>query len=226
MNALRFLNAADRQAVEQAIAESEKQSAVQIVCAVATESGRYDRAEAFIGFLCALVGLVLVNIFYTELVQVDQQWGSTPAPLIWQFMAVAGGFVAGQLAASYLHPLRRLLVSHAEMEAEVARAGALVFHQQRLANTPLRGGVLIYVSLFERRVLILADQAAMAVLDQAGVEALRDLAVERLRRRQYRATLVDVVQEVGQRLCGAFENAGAIEAAALPNELLLVHPRP
>ena len=48
--------------LEQAIAGVEQQTSAEIVCAVATESGRYDRAEAIFGILFAVLTLVVVNL--------------------------------------------------------------------------------------------------------------------------------------------------------------------
>ena len=60
--ATRYLNPGEIQELETAIASVEQETSAEIVCAVATESGRYDRPEAMVGILFAVVSLLLFNL--------------------------------------------------------------------------------------------------------------------------------------------------------------------
>lgn len=224
-NATRFLTPDEKAAVESAIVEAEQSSAVEIVCAVATESGRYDRAESIVGLGVGVLALWLVNTVVGAPQAGSGAWGTGLAPFLWQVAAVVAGFVGGSVLASYVHPLRRMFTPAREMEQEVARAASHVFCSRRLTSTLGGGGVLIYVSLFERRVVVLADEGARNALGEDGIGALRDVAVRELRNGQRAGTLLETVRAAGQRLQGAFTLDGA-EADELPNEVLLLHPRP
>jgi uncharacterized membrane protein len=61
MNANTFLTASQRKELEAKIQEVETRTSAEIVCAVATESGRYDRAESLVGLLAALLALCLTH---------------------------------------------------------------------------------------------------------------------------------------------------------------------
>lgn len=225
MNARAFVSTEEKRAIEGAIADAERECSAEIICAVATESGRYDRAEAVAGLFTALVGLWVVNAILAGPVNSAGSWEAASVPFLWQVAGVVAGFIVGNVAAAAVHPLRRLLVGKREMVAEVARAASHVFHQRRLASTHLRGGVLVYISLFERRVVILADEGAKAALGNEGINELRDLAVEKLRQGNRAGTLLDTVKNVGTHLAGAFSDEKSPESE-LPNDLLLLHPRP
>ena len=223
-----------RRCIAEAIATAEAQTSAEIVCAVATESGRYDRAEGICGILVAVISLGLTNFFvmgdYSGATAsgqgVSHSW-SDPVGLglFGQIVAICLGYVAGNLLASYCQPLRRLFVSNREMEDETARSASRVFLSQRVRSTRQAGGVLIYVSLFERRVVVLADDGIMQHDGQAVVETARDTAIAALRVGKFVETFVTTIAGIAGRLQQVLPVEGKNDDE-LPNELRSFHPRP
>lgn len=217
------LDEAARARVTLAVATAEKRTSAELVCAVATESGRYDRAEAIVGLGGALLGLTGLHLAHAPALG---SWAPAEAvPLAWQAGVVAGGFALGNLLASHAHLLRRMCTSRGEMDEEVERAANHVFHTQRLGATRSRGGVLVYVSLFEREVVVLADQGAFAALGEPGVDAVRDLAVARLAAGDLPGALVAAIEALGDRLAASLPRAPD-DTDELADAVLLIHPRP
>ena len=220
-----FLAPARQEAIQAAVAAAEERTSAEIVCALATESGRYDRAESLAGLAFALFTLAVANAVALG-VNAEGSWSDPRAlPFPWQCLCVAGGFLAGSVAASYLHPLRWLFTTRREMEAEARRAAHFLFAARGLQRTAGRGGLLIFVSLFERRVLILADDGILTPLGQPFLDRLRDAAVAELRagRRAETFTLpLDIaLPELERHLP---RQPG--DKNELPNQLLVLHPRP
>jgi len=224
MNAKRFLSKRERATLEEAVAAAERRTAAEFVCAVATESGRYDRAESMVGLAVSLLGLGIVQLGFSWTPS-DSWIEARAVPLALQAMAVVAGFVAGSVLASYAHPLRRLFVSATERDAEVARAASHVCAVSRLASTRQRGGVLVYVSLFERRVVVLADTGAARPLGENGLDALRNMATERLVRGKRLEAFSDTVAAAAERLAPALP-AEAVNPDELADALRVFHPRP
>jgi putative membrane protein len=131
--------------------------------------------------------------------------------------------------ASYWHPLRRLAAREREMDDEARRAAAYVFAQAALSSTSGRTGLLVYVSLFERRVVVLGDERSSCALSDEGIEALRDTAIDHLRQREFATTFVETVRRAGRKLAemlpAATGGAGA-DTDELANRLWVFHPRP
>jgi putative membrane protein len=226
ITALNYLDEPQRQQVAETIAEAEEQTAADILCAVATESGRYDRAESLIGLLVALLLLGVANITHAQLALPAGDWGvPSRLPFAVQAAAVVLGFLVGLFIASHWHGLRRLFVSQAEMDEETARAASHVFSDLRLGLTRQRGGLLVYVTLFEREVVILADRIATQAIDQSTLAKLRDIAVAKLKVGRRLEAMVDTVQAAADSLrqnLPADENEGSV----LPDQLICIHPRP
>ena len=224
MDARRFLNSEDSARLEQAVARAERSTAAEFVCAVATESGRYDRAESVVGLAVAVAALGLTHAILTRAPSGSWEPGS-PVAVGWLALAVVAGWIAGSVLASYVHPLRRLFVGRHEIEEEVARSASHVFSVARLTSTRAHGGVLVYVSLFERRVVVLADSGAGTALGAGGIEALRDLAVARLRAGDRMGTFAATVAAAAERLAPVLP-ATADNPDELPDALVVFHPRP
>ncbi len=220
-----YLNRMERDAVEQAVAAAEECTSAEIVCAVATESGRYDRAESLCGLVLGLIAMGVVQGRAGFAPAESGSWAAQGAAIGWLALAVVAGFVAGSILASYWHGLRRLLVSEHEMEEEVAGAAARVFALERIGSTRGKAGVLLYVSLAERRVVVLADAAAMTLLGRQGLDELRDMAVTRLRDGRRADTFVDTIIAAAKRLAPALPPETG-DANELANRLRLYHPRP
>jgi len=250
-----FLDQGQVAELEQAIAGVEKQTSAEIVCAVATESGRYDRAEAIFGILFAVLTLVVVNLVVItrgngsdKLATVERggandSWTTEEMDRLleqvdsaefegveftWQMVSLLAGFVVGNLIASYWYPVRRLLTGSVEKEAEVSRSAAFVFAQQRVASTRGEGGLLIYLSLYERRAVVLADEGAIKATGQQFIDDLRDQVVSGLRSGTAATAITEVVRAAGVVLSEKMpqDAAAGPDENELSNRVILIHPRP
>jgi len=221
INAAKVISEADCKRIQERIASLEKVTDAEVVCAVATESGRYDRAESVCGLLVGLLALISSN----KLLALGGWDSPDNLALGWQVTTVVVGFVLGSILSSYWHPLRRLFVSQNQMAEEVRRSVHQVFCLKGVGGTRHRGGVLIYLSLFERRLEVLSDQALAEKLSQADLEAIRDAVLEQIRAGQFAGGLLAGLDSAEERLARMLP---ATEAASesLSNELILFHPRP
>jgi putative membrane protein len=226
MDAETFLDDDDREAIIDAIERAETRTAAEIVCAVSTESDRYDRAESVAGLGCGLVFLGLLHALTAQMQATEGSWDTVPGPSFgWESAAVVVGFVIGSVVASYWHDLRRLLVRPAHLDGAVERTAWRVFGMQGVRDTSRESGVLIYVSLFERRVSVLADDRAREILGDEGVEELKDLAADHLEEGGGRETFVRIIERAADLLAPELP-AGDQDPDELDNKMLVFHPRP
>lgn len=221
VHALNQFSEEERTRVAQRIGEVETGTDAEIVCAVATESGRYDRAESLCGILFSLIFLISAHK-----VMASGSWEETVSvPLSLQALLVALGFLLGNWLASYVHGIRRLFVSRQEMIAEVDRSAHALFSVQGIGETRHAGGILIYLSLFEHRVEVLGGKTVMEKLEHADLEAIRDAILVEARRGQFAEGILAGIDRASSRLCDVLPASGQ-SGEELNNELLLFHPRP
>jgi putative membrane protein len=217
-----FLDEAGRTEVEAAILEAEKLSSVEIACVVATESGRYDRAEGLVGILFGLVGLGLADNLWLGRSGVGSWQGASPMAVL--ALGIVLGYAFGNVLASILHPVRRLLVPRQEMDEEVTRGAAAAFTRLRVGTTAAGTGLLVYVSLFERQVVILLDQAVRQAAGQELADKLCAKAVEGLKAGGGAEVLAELVQEASRTLAKSLPPT-EYDQDELSNRVLVLHPR-
>ncbi|HVS20327.1 MAG TPA: hypothetical protein VHD88_00690 [Pyrinomonadaceae bacterium] len=147
MSHAKFDQAGD--AIAQAVRDIEKTTDAEIVIVVRGRSGSYRHADYLCGALLAFIGLLFVLLspfdFHTYWVPVD----------------VALLFVIGAFVSSRSDVIRRLLTTDAS-RVKAARAGATaMFYEAGIANTHAENGMLIYLSLLERQMEVIADRAIL-----------------------------------------------------------------
>jgi putative membrane protein len=135
--------------IAQAIREIEKQTNAELVVVVRGRSGTYRHADYLFGAIVALIGLVFVLFspieFHTYWIPFD----------------VTVLFIAGAWISSRGDWIRRRFTTR-KFRAEAARTGAsAMFYEAGIANTFAENGMLVYLSLLERRLEVIADRGIL-----------------------------------------------------------------
>jgi putative membrane protein len=214
----------DKRAVSEAIADAEKQTSGEIVPVVATQSGRYDRAEDTVGLLVALVGVTIVWLCFQGVApsQADWETGAAVAvglPIVLATILVC--FAVGAALATYLPMIARPFLWSREIDEEVQRGARQAFFDCRVRRTQEGTGILIYVSLYERRVRIIGDDSLSARIDQEQWDAVKDLIVAGIRGGGLTEGLCAGIRKCGELLAEHFPIAPD-DVNELTNELRLI----
>jgi putative membrane protein len=164
----RQFDAAAARRVGDAVRDLESRSSAELVVEIRMRSGSYAHADA--RFAAALVLLSLVVLVYMP-------WVVPPVAVVLDAIAI---YVAGIAVARRSTTLRRLFSTPRERQQAVQTHAAALFHQRGIANTSGETGVLLYVSLLERRMEVLADRGLLQkVAAHEGNAALAELHAER-----------------------------------------------
>ncbi len=200
MSRIRFDQAAG-EALAQAVRDIEKNSDAEIVIVVRGRSGTYRHADYLCGAVIAFVGLVFVLLspfeFHTYWVPID----------------VLALFIAGAFVSSRTDFIRRAFTTK-DFRAKAARTGAAaMFYEAGIANTSAENGLLIYLSLLERRLEVIADRGILK-----AVPALKwnnsVFELKRIGKKPEPENLVKAVRDLGRLLAEHMPATGEN-----PNEL-------
>ena len=199
------LSTADRARVRQAVERAERGTAGEIVPFVVGRSGRYEVAVwrgACLAAAVALAGTLLFLRLYGgwALAWLYDPWG--PA-----LVAAAAGALGG-LATAHLPPLRRRLAGAARLDRAVRRRAARAFVEEEVFDTGERTGILLFVSVFERRIEVLADAG---IHWRVGAGAWREV-VELVRHGLADGRLADGLVAAIER-CGELLDRAGVDAA-------------
>ncbi len=166
MHVATFFKDSDLEAVKAAVHEAEARTAGEIVPYVVGESDDYHVAVwrgATFGALGGALGAALVHAL-------GGLWGGWFAA--WVVAPTALGCVLGFLAAAYIPAVRRALVDSQTMDHSVRRRAEAAFLHEEVFRTRDRTGILVLLSLFERRVVILGDTGINALVQQHEWDAI------------------------------------------------------
>lgn len=189
-----FFSESDLRRIDEAVRDAEARSRGEIVVVAAPASGDYPGAAwtgACLGALGSLLALVLVHWF-------GDFWG-VGSPL-WALLAAAGGAGGGYLAVVGSDSLRRLLVPDAVLERQVDLAARAAFLDHEVFATRDRSGVLLYLSLFEHRVEVLADSGVEAVVEPGEWDAIVAGIVRGIKEGRATDALLEAIGRCGEIL--------------------------
>ncbi len=140
----------EREALRLAVADLERRTTAEIVPFVVARSDSYTGAAWKGATLGALAAALMAAALHRAL----DVWGLDP--LVWVAVPPAAGASLGWLLAR-LPVLTRALTGNERIDEQVRRRAEAAFLAENLAATVSREGLLLFVSLFERRVLVLPD---------------------------------------------------------------------
>lgn len=140
-----FLEGETRQRAAHVICDIESETSVEVVVSVSKAAKSYWRTDVAFGAAVALIVLAILLLSPTP------YW----APLIPLDTLLAFGL--GTLLCRHVPPLRRALLGQRRLQANVQAAARRAFERQGIDKTRDRSGLLVFVSLFERRVELLTD---------------------------------------------------------------------
>lgn len=196
-----FFTDAERDQIEACVREAESKTSAEVVVAVATASGRYDRAEDIAGLWCGLIALVIAY-FALPFPQDIPDWGFSILHVRWLILAgaVLVGFIAGAALATYWLDLRRLFTPAKQMKEEAALRARQVFYDTRVHHTAGASGLLIFLSLYEHQTVLLADNAVLKALPSGMLNDLCRSITQGLKEGRGVDAICDAIREAGDRL--------------------------
>lgn len=150
MNIDKILTDEFKNKIKNAVQDAEKQSGGEVVVHIAQESDGYNNIYSAVGFFSAFIGSFIFILLYRFIELV-----SSNSPYF-----IAAVFLLPLLIISLLYlirPLRLLFTSKDQMDYYVNLKAKEAFLDNEVFNTEDRAGILIYISLFEKRVVVLAD---------------------------------------------------------------------
>ena len=208
---------ADRQRIAAAIEAVETTSSGEIVPYVILRSAPYPVVPWRGGALGALVGTVLVALIRTAPAPAPAAFALSQDGLAVLIIAACG--LIGALAASRIPPLTRRLAGDTAMREAVHQRAVQVFVDEEVFATRHRTGILLVVSLMERRVEVLADAGINVRVGDGDWHNVTACIRTGIENGQLADGLVDAIHQCGQLLMQYGFAAEADDQDELPNRL-------
>jgi len=189
-----FLSETDRQAVDDAVAAAEAGTAGEIVCMIVSSSYHYPMANVLGGVALGLpLALLATHILGAWL------WIGTSD--MWLFLGLFTLlFALGHWLMGHVAGLKRRFIARREIEAEVEEAAITAFFRHGLYRTRDANGVLLFISVFERKVWLLADAGIHAKVPQGEWDALVSRVTRGIGRGERSQAICEAIGTIGELL--------------------------
>lgn len=190
--AVGVLSDADRAAVRDAVAEAEQRTVGEILPVVLERSDPHPAAEWLASVCFLLVGSALLVTWLP--------WDRPPLLLLCQLAMGASGFGLARALPGF----KRVFIFEDRATAVAMEQAFQEFYANGLQKTEAATGVLLFVSLLEHRVVILADEGINAKVAAEVWKSTDDAILRGIQRASLRDGLIDGIHEAADVLAEHF----------------------
>ena len=195
MRAEKYFTAEEQEKIQQAVAAAEQRTSGEIVPMIVGASSRY--AESNVTGL--IVGLALGS---AAAIVWGDPWGYIHAELVWPVCGAALG-----LLLSHVPAIKRILIPTARVLEAVHTRSLAAFTAHGLHYTKAHTGILIFVSLFEHRVVVLADRGINEKTQPGTWDGIVGIITSGLKSKNGCAAFCAAIEQCGKILAEHFPRA-------------------
>lgn len=192
--AQQFLTETEQNTISALVQEMEQQTSGEIVPMVVSASHSYPTAMTYGATALALPLSLLLMPVVGGLLWLGSQnvW-----IFISLFLAFYGLFYELVRRFSWL---KRLFLARSQIEAEVQEAAITSFFTERLYKTKEENGILIFISVLEHKVWVLADAGINARIDPGQWQDIIALITTGIKAKRQSTAICEAIRQIGQLL--------------------------
>ncbi len=167
--------AEDLERIKSAVRKAEENISGEIVPVFVERSGYYSIANyrgALIAAAAVFLAIIVVDRYVPDLSIYDP---------LFIFIAVALGGLLGAIGTHSIEPLKRVMLSQTHMDQATRKRAENAFLEEEVFNTRHRTGIMIFISFFEREVIVMADRGISKVVDQKEWDKLVRNIIDHIR---------------------------------------------
>jgi len=196
--AQKFLTPGEYDQINAAVAAAEKKTAGEIVCMIQSASYHYPMSDVVGAATLALpTALALTPLLGGWL------WMGTQN--MWFFLSIlVPAFALFHWVVKNCPWLKRFFISNREIAEEVEEAAITSFFKHGLYRTKDGTGILIFISVFERKVWVLADSGIDAKVSNDHWRSVIAGITEGIRNKQAAASICQAITTMGRTLAEHF----------------------
>ncbi|AGF78875.1 putative membrane protein [Desulfocapsa sulfexigens DSM 10523] len=192
--AQKFFSADEQKQISDAVHLAELKTSGELVPMLVCESHSYPLAAVRGGTLVASIGALLGSPM------VARQFWLEPTN-VWVFLALfVPLFLLTHFLIKIFPGLKRWFLSSSEKDEEVQNSAFAAFFTEKLYKTKDANGILIYISLLERRAWIIADSGINKRIPQEKWQDAVAVITDGIRRKEQCQALCKAIAMVGDIL--------------------------
>ena len=189
-----FVSQTDQERIKKTVAAVEQKTSGEVVCMIVPSSYHYPLASVFGATTVALPLSLLCTHFIGGWIWIGTQ-------NMWLFIGLFTIlFTLGGWLFNRFPLLKHPFISRREINAEVEEAAITAFFRQGLYRTRDANGVLLFISIFEHRVWLLADKGIHAKVPDNEWKSLVDRITQGIFSGRAVGAICDAIEVIGELL--------------------------
>ena len=184
-----YLKSEDIEKITQAIKNAEKSTAGEIVPMIVNRSSTVGHVPVLIFTLLTALFFML-NGFEHQAKLIGGQW-------FWYLADIALILILTAIFSRF-PCLQRLLTPHADQALQVNARSIIEFYESNIQNTRDATGILIFISMFEHRAVVLADKAINEKVDKNTWNNICDDLITGIKQKKLGKAISEAVLECGK----------------------------
>jgi putative membrane protein len=203
-----FFTEAEKEKLRAAVRDVESRTIGEVVAMVVDASDDYPEAEIIGGiFLSILISLILTFLFFH-------------ASIFWFLPISLVLFLPSKLLLCRLTWLKKPFLGADRKEEAVRTRAFVAFHEHGLDKTRQNTGLLFFLSLFERKVHILADRGIYSKIGQETLDRYARIIAQGIKEGRACDALCQAIQDMGQLLSTHFPTVAG-DTNELPDTVII-----
>lgn len=199
----------ERLLIKNLIKEAEKKTVGEVVPIIVHRSDEYPAAH--------FRGAIIVSFIFSLILYYSPFSIINPIYFLW--IQIPGLFLGYQLA--HFSVIKKFLIFKNETEEEVTQRAFESFFHYNLHVTSNHNGVLIFISLLERKIKIIADVGISAKVDQKVWDEIVYEFTDQVKKDQFVESLSKTIVAVSNVLESHFPSTGAASKNELSNDIII-----
>lgn len=206
----KYLTSQDIQKISDLVQNVESKTRAEIVPMIVLRSSAIGHVPLMLTLLLVLIFLPLEFYYF--------QWSLNYETNLWLSFSAVVAFGVSLLLSRCLW-VQRMLTPNADEAMQVWHRAELEFYRQKMTATQSRGGVLLFVSIMERKAVLLTDESVHKVLsNELWSPVLKEFSAK-LRQGRWMDGFSNALERCGELLSEKFPSGGQQARNELANFL-------
>ncbi|MBS1539093.1 MAG: hypothetical protein JSS73_00445 [Bacteroidetes bacterium] len=156
----------DLERIKEAVRQAESKISGEIVPVFVEKSGVYSVANYRAALVAGSLAYLVIVLFDRYLHGASKLLGIYDRDPLLVFLLIAIACLLGSTAAHYIPSLQKFFISQHHFDRMTRQRAETAFLQEEVFNTRHRTGIMIFISFFEKEVMVIADRGISKVVEQ------------------------------------------------------------
>lgn len=188
----------NKKRIEEAVAKAEMGSYGEVVPCVVAQSSQYEEVSAK-AFLYSVLVMAILLIIYETRKDIWLPESALAVPILVTLILLTAGLFF-YFFIHFVPPLKRKLLGHHRMMLATSRHAKVMFLENEVFQTKNRTGILIFISLFEHQVHVMADKGLAGKVSQDQWNEVVNIIITGIKHGRPSDGVVEGIEKCGEIL--------------------------